>query len=37
MATKEELVIIIRQWINNDNEVKQLQTQLRNKKKKINN
>ena len=33
MATKEELVTIIKQWINNDNEVKQLQTQLRNKKK----
>jgi DNA primase catalytic subunit len=33
MATKEELVTIIKQWINNDNEVKQLQSQLRNKKK----
>jgi hypothetical protein len=33
MSTKEELVNIIKQWINNDNEVKKLQTQLRNKKK----
>ena len=33
MSTKEELVSIIKLWINNDNEVKSLQSQLRNKKK----
>ena len=33
MNTKEELVSIIKTWINKDNEIKNLQTQLRNKKK----
>ena len=33
MSTKEELVTIIKKWMHNDNEVKNLQTQIRNKKK----
>ena len=33
MATKEELVSVIKEWIANDTEIKNLQTQLRNKKK----
>lgn len=33
MATKEELVSVIKEWIANDTEIKNLQTELRNKKK----
>lgn len=34
MSTKEELVSVIKEWINNDNAIKTLQTELRNKKQK---
>jgi|OM-RGC.v1.028692550 CxxC motif-containing protein len=33
MTTKDDLIHIIKNWISNDNEIKTLQEQLRNKKK----
>ena len=32
MSTKEELINVIRGWVKNDNEIKQLQTALKSKK-----